>query len=130
MRRLLPTICAAGIAVGAAATLAGTAMPAAAHGHVRHCRRVRQGGLAVVHIRARHMRCRSARGVAGRWLRATSHTITRHGSRTGHCFGAHSYGKCVIRYRRRRFGCYHYNAAQDRYQRTRCHRGRRVVVFR
>lgn len=91
--------CLAFLAVGAAAPAAGAA--------TRHCSSYyyKPQYKRVTSITIAGGSCATAHGIVLAYENAITSSYGSSGSRTGVCFGAHSFGRCDIKYRGRKYAC-------------------------
>jgi hypothetical protein len=130
--RTMAWMCSAIVALAAAVGVAATATAAPAASKVRHCSGFEYKPLRtpIRHVTGRHMTCDAARGLAHRYMLATSSTTSRKGVRQGRCFPQHAYGTCRLVYRTHHFSCFHNQAGQGIRGEVRCTRTGHAASFR
>lgn len=129
MRRVLLT-CATCLLL-LAATGAPSSAPAAG-AMTKHCSNVYYAPMyqTIKEISARGAGCTVAHGVVHSYLYATTSSYGGGKSHTGPCYGAHSYGACTVRYRKRDYHCYHFDIYPKRTRGlVRCTRNDILVKF-
>jgi hypothetical protein len=99
---------------------------------VRHCSGFVYKPLEtrISHVTGRHVTCDGARGIAHRYMLATSSTSSAKGTRTGRCFPQHAYGTCRLVYNHHHFRCYHNFAGHGVRGGVRCTRTGHAASFR
>ena len=86
--------------------------------------------LTIKHVYQVGTTCTVAHGVAHSYMNAVTSSSGASGNRTGQCFGAHSYGKCQVRFERLAYQCFHFSAVPERtHGLVRCQRPGRRVSF-
>lgn len=86
--------------------------------------------LTIKHVYQVGTTCTVAHGVAHSYMNAVTSSSGSTGSRTGQCFGAHSYGKCQVRFERLAYQCFHFSPVPKRTRGlVRCQRPGRQVSF-